>query len=55
MLAAIAIFPSERNIFFHERSSAGRQSAATFVLAYTALELPMQVWFRVLFKLQTDD
>ncbi|GAA5886465.1 hypothetical protein JCM6882_001645 [Rhodosporidiobolus microsporus] len=38
MLACIASFPFEKNLFIHEWRSSARHSAATFVLAYTAQE-----------------
>ncbi|KAG8903628.1 hypothetical protein FRB99_002933 [Tulasnella sp. 403] len=43
VLNNIAVYPADRDIFFHEvRSSAG-YSAATFVLAFTLVELPLEI------------
>ena len=43
VLNSVAIFPADRDIFFHEvRSSAG-YSVATFVVAFTLVEIPLEL------------
>ncbi|KII94351.1 hypothetical protein PLICRDRAFT_132994 [Plicaturopsis crispa FD-325 SS-3] len=51
MLACIAIFPTERNLFFHEWKSSGRQSVSTFVLAYTVQEALVSIVASLLFSI----
>jgi len=43
VLNNIAIFPMDRDIYFHEVRSNGGYSAASFVLAFTLVELPQQI------------
>lgn len=38
MLSCIAIFPFERDLYFHEHKSSARHSVLTFLLAYTVQE-----------------
>lgn len=50
MLTAVAIFPKERDAFYHERVSAAKHSTATFLLSYTVQELPMQIVASLLYS-----
>ena len=43
MLACIAIFPTEKALFFHEWKSSGRQSVLTFLSAYTVQETSVSI------------
>jgi len=40
LLNSVAIFPAERDLFFHEYNSSAAYSAATFTLATTLVEVP---------------
>jgi uncharacterized membrane protein len=40
LLNSVAVFPPERDIFFHEYNSSAAYSAATFTLATTLVEAP---------------
>jgi hypothetical protein len=40
LLNSVAIFPPERDLFFHEYNSSAAYSAATFTLATTLVEAP---------------
>ena len=44
MLACLAVFPTEKALFFHEWKGAARQSVEAFVLAYTAQEATMTLF-----------
>ncbi|CDZ97680.1 Pleiotropic drug resistance proteins (PDR1-15), ABC superfamily [Phaffia rhodozyma] len=44
LLNGIAIFPQDRNLFFHEYRSSATYSAFTFIVAYTFFELSMTVF-----------
>jgi len=44
LLNAMAVFPAERNLYLHESNSSARYSPATFVLMYTLVELPPQIF-----------
>ncbi|KAF8305817.1 hypothetical protein DL93DRAFT_2232864 [Clavulina sp. PMI_390] len=39
----VAIFPLDRQVFFHEYQSSARYSAQTFIIAFTLVELPFQI------------
>ncbi|KAG8903614.1 hypothetical protein FRC01_009068 [Tulasnella sp. 417] len=43
VLNNVAIFPADRDIFFHEVRTSGAYSASTFVLAFTIVELPLEI------------
>lgn len=43
MLNCVAVFPAERNVFYREAADGG-YSAAAFVLTYTTLEVPCEVF-----------
>jgi len=43
VLNNVAVFPADRDIFFHEVRSSAAYSAATFVLAFTIIELPLEI------------
>lgn len=44
MLTCMAIYPAERNLYLHEYQSSARYSPATFVLMYTLVELPSEIF-----------
>ncbi|CEQ39426.1 SPOSA6832_00937 [Sporobolomyces salmonicolor] len=44
MLSCIAIFPFERELYFHEYKSSGRHSVTTFLLAYTVQETAVSIF-----------
>lgn len=48
MLNCIAVFPSERNVYYREAAD-GAYSAASFLLTYTALEIPCELLSSLLF------
>jgi hypothetical protein len=39
LLNAAAIFPGDRNLYFHEIKSSARYSPATFIIVYSIVEL----------------
>lgn len=39
LLNSMAVFPAERNLYFHEAESSARYSSATFLIMYTTIEL----------------
>jgi hypothetical protein len=43
LLNAMAIFPADRNLYFHESKSSARYSPATFVITYTVVELGFEI------------
>ncbi|KAF8310725.1 P-loop containing nucleoside triphosphate hydrolase protein [Clavulina sp. PMI_390] len=43
LLNNVAIFPLDRQVFFHEYQSSARYSAQTFVIAFTLVEIPLQI------------
>ncbi|KAG8951402.1 hypothetical protein FRC04_006173 [Tulasnella sp. 424] len=43
VLNNVAVFPADRDIFFHEVRTSGAYSASTFVLAFTIVELPLEI------------
>jgi ABC-type multidrug transport system permease subunit len=43
LLNGVAIFPLDRNLFLHEYRSSASYSAVTFILAFTIVELPLQI------------
>lgn len=43
LLNAAAIFPMDRNLYFHEAKSSARYSAATFLISYTLIEVPSEL------------
>ncbi|KAH8921816.1 P-loop containing nucleoside triphosphate hydrolase protein [Atractiella rhizophila] len=51
MLSSMAIYPNERNLFLYEWSSTSRYSPETFLLSYTAIELPFQVIASLLYAI----
>ncbi|KAL7410573.1 P-loop containing nucleoside triphosphate hydrolase protein [Mrakia frigida] len=51
LLNGIAIFPQDRDLFFHEYSSSAAYSAATFLTAYTLFDLSMTVMAAFLYSL----
>ncbi|GAA6063063.1 hypothetical protein JCM10212_003008 [Sporobolomyces blumeae] len=50
MLSCIAIFPFERDLYFHEYKSSARHSVVAFVLAYTVQETVVSVVSSFLFS-----
>lgn len=44
VLNAVAIFPPERDLYFHEANSSARYSSATFVLMYSLVEIGPQIF-----------
>ncbi|GAA5959155.1 hypothetical protein JCM21900_001409 [Sporobolomyces salmonicolor] len=51
MLSCIAIFPFERELYFHEYKSSGRHSVTTFLLAYTVQETAVSIFSSLLFSI----
>lgn len=49
MLNAVAIFPQERNLFYHEYVSSP-YSASTFLLAFLMVELPFEIFASLLYS-----
>lgn len=43
LLNAAAIFPMDRNLYLHEAKSSARYSPATFLIAYTLIEVPSEL------------
>lgn len=43
LLNAMAIFPADRNLYFHESRSSARYSPATFVITYTLVEFGFEL------------
>lgn len=39
LLNAAAIFPGDRNLYFHEAKSSARYSPATFIIVYSLVEI----------------
>ncbi|GAA5939117.1 uncharacterized protein JCM15063_004431 [Sporobolomyces koalae] len=50
MLSCIAIFPFERDLYFHEHKSSARHSVLTFLLAYTVQETVVSIISSFLFS-----
>ncbi|GAA6021211.1 hypothetical protein JCM11491_001608 [Sporobolomyces phaffii] len=50
MLSCIAIFPFERDLYFHEHKSSARHSVLTFLLAYTVQETVVSIVSSFLFS-----
>ncbi|GAA5883094.1 hypothetical protein JCM16303_006086 [Sporobolomyces ruberrimus] len=50
MLSCIAIFPFERDLYFHEYKSSARHSVLTFLLAYTVQETIVSIISSFLFS-----
>ncbi|WVR04136.1 hypothetical protein IAU60_001135 [Kwoniella sp. DSM 27419] len=43
LLNAMAIFPADRNLYFHEAKSSARYSPATFIITYTMVEMGFEL------------
>ncbi|KAL7419907.1 hypothetical protein Q5752_005823 [Cryptotrichosporon argae] len=43
LLNAMAVFPPDRNLYFHEAKTSARYSPATYVICYTVVELGLEV------------
>ena len=43
LLNNIAIFPTDRDVFMHEYQSSARYSSCTFLLAFTLVEIPLEL------------
>lgn len=39
----MAIFPADRNLYFHESRSSARYSPATFIITYTLVEFGFEL------------
>lgn len=50
MLSCVAIFPFERDLYFHEHKSSARHSVLTFLLAYTVQETIVSIISSFLFS-----
>ena len=48
MLQNIAVYPTERDVFYREEAD-GCYSAETFILQYTALEIPFEILSSLVF------
>jgi ABC-type multidrug transport system permease subunit len=44
LLNSMSVLPPERNLYLHEAASSARYSPATFVIMYTLVELPPQIF-----------
>ncbi|KAB5589912.1 hypothetical protein CTheo_6655 [Ceratobasidium theobromae] len=54
LLNCIAIFPKDRDLYFHEYRSSAAYSEATFVLGFTLVALPMEILSSLLFAVVTN-
>ncbi|KAJ1301061.1 hypothetical protein OPQ81_003479 [Rhizoctonia solani] len=54
LLNCIAIFPKDRDLYFHEYRSSAAYSEATFVLGFTLVALPMEILASLLFTVVTN-
>ncbi|KAF8688664.1 P-loop containing nucleoside triphosphate hydrolase protein, partial [Rhizoctonia solani] len=54
LLNCIAIFPKDRDLYFHEYRSSAAYSEATFVLGFTLVALPMEILASLLFTVITN-
>ncbi|CAE6514119.1 unnamed protein product [Rhizoctonia solani] len=54
LLNCIAIFPKDRDLYFHEYRSSAAYSEATFVLGFTLVALPMEILAALLFTVVTN-
>ncbi|CAE6438340.1 unnamed protein product [Rhizoctonia solani] len=54
LLNCIAIFPKDRDLYFHEYRSSAAYSEATFVIGVTLVALPMEILSSLLFTIVTN-
>ncbi|KDN46584.1 hypothetical protein RSAG8_04237, partial [Rhizoctonia solani AG-8 WAC10335] len=54
LLNCIAIFPKDRDLYFHEYRSSAAYSEATFVLGVSLVALPMEILASLLFTVVTN-
>ncbi|CAE6447201.1 unnamed protein product [Rhizoctonia solani] len=54
LLNCIAIFPKDRDLYFHEYRSSAAYSEATFVIGFTLVALPMEILASLLFTVVTN-
>ncbi|CAE7148911.1 unnamed protein product [Rhizoctonia solani] len=54
LLNCIAIFPKDRDLYFHEYRSSAAYSEATFILGFTLVALPMEILASLLFTVVTN-
>ncbi|QRV93619.1 ABC transporter [Ceratobasidium sp. AG-Ba] len=54
LLNCIAIFPKDRDLYFHEYRSSAAYSEATFILGFTLVALPLEIMAALLFTVVTN-
>lgn len=54
LFSSVAIFPAERDVFFHEYRSSAAYSTATFIIVTTLVETPFTFVANILFALFTN-
>ncbi|KAG8774795.1 hypothetical protein FRC12_001829 [Ceratobasidium sp. 428] len=54
LLNCIAIFPKDRDLYFHEYRSSAAYSEATFIIGFTLVALPLEIMAALLFTVVTN-
>ncbi|KAG8742395.1 hypothetical protein FRC10_001577 [Ceratobasidium sp. 414] len=54
LLNCIAIFPKDRDLYFHEYRSSAAYSEATFIIGFTLVALPLEILSALLFTVVTN-